>query len=323
MRKLIIISMLLPLSMYGCATHHNAGAKTTMPYAPAVKSNNKATKTVTRYVPVAMPGQLMPTSDKAYTKPRDLTGMAAVQTANRKALSLPSSSGYINSIMTFNYMPGALYQIYCAPLSVTDVQFEDNEHVISVAAGDTLRWQVSKTYSGMGADRNEHLVIKPISSGLTNSLVITTDRRTYHLLLRSTNKTYMASVTWQYPGESGDFVQTFDNQIPSASIDSDVSQNLTISQLDFNYNVTVVAGPKPDWTPKMVFNDGHKTYIQFSSSMQEAPTLFIGSDPKNDRIINYRVVGNYYIVDGLFNQAQLRLGQKNPIIIQISYAPTK
>ena len=323
MRKIIII--LITLSIYGCAAN-KTNNKINGIYAPAVKSNNKAEKTVTRFVPVAMPGQLMPVPSKDYakSKPKDLTGVAAVQYANKKALSLPDSSGYINSIMTFNYMSGALYQIYCAPLSVTDVQFQNGEHIISVAAGDTLRWQVSKTYSGMGNIRNEHLVIKPISSGLTNSLVITTDRRTYHLLLRSTTRTYMASVKWQYPGESDDFVQTFDDQTQiNTNAGSNVAQDLSLNQLDFNYNIKVLAGSRPDWMPKMVFNDGHKTYIQFSSAMQEAPTLFVGNDPKNDRIINYRVVGNYYIVDGLFGQAQLRLGQKYPIIVQISYAAAK
>jgi type IV secretion system protein VirB9 len=322
MKKLTILLILL--SLYGCATTNNN--KTARDYTPAVKGNNSAEKTVTKFVPVAMPGQLMPAPGKvsAKLKLRELKGAAAVQAANKKALSRPTSSGYINSIMTFDYMPGALYQIYCAPLSVTDIQFQNGEHIISVAAGDTLRWQVSKTYSGIGPNRSEHLVIKPISRSLINSLVITTDRRTYHLLLRSTIRTYMASVKWQYPGENGDFVQTFADQTQANTTQaSTVPQGVNVNQLDFNYNIKVVKGPTPDWMPKMVFNNGHKIYIQFSSHMQEAPTLFVGNDPKNDRIINYRVVGNYYIIDGLFGQAQLRLGQKYPIIVQISYARSR
>jgi type IV secretion system protein VirB9 len=42
-------------------------------------------------------------------------------------------------------------------------------------------------------------MVKPIRSGLKTNLVITTSRRTYLLELTSTEKTWMASVSWEYP----------------------------------------------------------------------------------------------------------------------------
>ncbi len=44
-----------------------------------------------------------------------------------------------------------------------------------------------------------HILVKPTRPELMTNLVINTDRRTYLLELRSTEKTYMASVSWQYP----------------------------------------------------------------------------------------------------------------------------
>ena len=44
-----------------------------------------------------------------------------------------------------------------------------------------------------------HILVKPTRPDLVTNLVINTDRRTYHLELRSTEKTYMASVSWHYP----------------------------------------------------------------------------------------------------------------------------
>jgi type IV secretion system protein VirB9 len=41
--------------------------------------------------------------------------------------------------------------------------------------------------------------VKPTRPELMTNLVINTDRRTYHMELRSTPSTYMASVSWQYP----------------------------------------------------------------------------------------------------------------------------
>lgn len=295
-------------------------------FRPAVKAPEPGQeRTLTQFIPVAMPGQMMPVpKDK---KPKELTGVSAIKKANILATQKPVSGKYINSIMTYDYMPGALYQIYCEPLNVTDIEFGPNEHIISVAAGDTLRWQASKTYSGIGDNRREHLVIKPIQEDLVNSLIVTTDRYTYHLMLHSTKETYMASVKWNYPqAANGVLMPGFgdsEDQQPA-----DVSQQGPLAgvnplNMDFNYRIRLVNGPKPDWMPIMVFNDGKKTYIQFPKHMEEAPTLFIGYSPEDSQLVNYRMKENYYIIDGVFRQAQLRLGQRSPIIVSIEYIVPK
>ncbi|MGD9153316.1 MAG: P-type conjugative transfer protein TrbG [Gammaproteobacteria bacterium] len=240
-------------------------------------------------------------------------GVSAVNRANRQALRLPKSTSYVDSIMSFSYMPGALYKIYCAPLSVTDLQFQPGENIISVAAGDTYRWEVSKTYSGSSSDKMEHLLIKPTESNLTNSLVVTTNLRTYHLSLHSTYHTYMAVVTWHYPS-SHSFVKRYRSLTSKNRLDG-----LRLANLNFNYKLTMTKGNKPpNWSPIEVFNDGQKTYIQFPKNMQIAPTLFLG-DKENVKAANYRVKGNYYIIDSVVYQAQLCLGEKNSPIIQITY----
>jgi len=216
--------------------------------------------------------------------------------------------------MTFDYMPGALYQLYSAPLHVTDIQFQNNEHIVAVGAGDTLRWQVQKTYSGIGANRQEHLLIKPTDEDLSNSLVVTTDQRTYHLMLHSTPKTYMASVTWRYPDSDG-IVRQFDDDGDSIA---SITDGVDVNRLSFDYQVQLLKGSQPDWSPRMIFNDGKKTYIKFPAQTQDIPTLFIG-DKKNVQIANYRVQGNYYIIDNVVNSAQLRGGPtKNQSIVQIT-----
>ena len=268
------------------------------------------------YVPVPMPGQFM---SKKAKKTERLVGEAAINAANKKAIKQPNSGEYINSIMTFDYMSGALYQIYCAPLSVTDIQFQSNEHIIAVGAGDTTRWVVTKVSSGIGASKQEHLFVKPHDEELTNSLVVTTDMRTYHLMLHSTSKTYMASVAWRYSdGEGGGMLTAFDDDL-SEGTTSDVANTIDLNHLRFNYTVKKIKGSQPDWYPKMVFNDGSKTYIKFPSNMQEVPNLLIGTGGKTDQVVNYRVQGDYYIIDSVIYWAQLRSGQeKNTIIVQIS-----
>ncbi len=303
-QKIILLSL---CSAFLCACQTKPQDNT--PYSLAVNAGSRMQPT--KLVPVPMPGQLM--SLKKTDGSKKLVGEAAIEEANKKSMKQPGSNGYINSIMTFDYMPGALYQIYSAPLSVTDVQFQNNEHIVAVGAGDSLRWQVTKTYSGVGATRQEHLLIKPFDEGLTNSLVVTTDLRTYHLMLHSTPKTYMASVTWRYPN-SDNLITKFDDDTEDDF--ADVTGGVDVNRLTFNYEVKLLKGPTPDWYPKVVFSDGNKTYIKFSSQAQDTPSLFIG-DNKNNQVTNFRVQGNYYVVDRVFNKAQLRGGLGNQSIVQI------
>ena len=65
--------------------------------------------------------------------------------------------------------------------------------------GDTVRWIIGDTLSGAGATSRVHILVKPTRSDIATNLVINTDRRTYHLELRATPATYMASVSWTYP----------------------------------------------------------------------------------------------------------------------------
>lgn len=312
MKYKIIVLALVCASL--CACQNLKAEKDIGNYSLAVNKGSGIPPEV-KYVPVPMPGQFMPKKTK---KSKRLTGEAAIEAANEKAVKQPSSGEYFNSIMTFNYIPGALYQIYCAPLNVTDIQFQNNEHIIAVAAGDTARWQVTKATSGVGANRQEHLFVKPNDEELTNGVVVTTDMRTYHLKLHSTNKTAMASVTWSYPDSEGSMLLTnLDNNLDDSG--SSVANTIDVSHLRFNYEVKSIKGLKhPDWYPRMVFNDGNKTFIKFPSSMQETPSLLVGTG-KNNQIINYRVQGDYYVIDSVVYYMQLMSGpEKSQTVIQIS-----
>src|SRR3546814_18747720 len=71
--------------------------------------------------------------------------------------------------------------LYAAPERVTDIALQAGEGVISVAAVDTSRWTVGDTTSGSGEAKRVHILVKPYAAGLSTNLVITTDRRAYHL----------------------------------------------------------------------------------------------------------------------------------------------
>ena len=135
--------------------------------------------------PLPLPGQLKPvpktdekTKDEGSPKER-------IAGAHDAARIEPAKDGYINAIQVYPYTKGALYQLYAAVNQVTDIALEPGEKLVSVSAGDTVRWVVGDTTSGEGKDAIVHILVKPIGADLETNLVITTDRRTYHLEMRS------------------------------------------------------------------------------------------------------------------------------------------
>jgi type IV secretion system protein VirB9 len=145
-------------------------------------------------------------------------------------------------------------------------------------------------------------------------MVITTTQRTYHLQLHSTNKTAMMVVKWHYPAIKPS------PQMAAVKSRQQMLDDLSLKSLDFHYQISLKEGPKPAWMPLTVFSDAGKTYIQFPAQMQQAPLLFIGHSPGSDEIVNYRVAGNYYVIDSVVNNAQLRLGRSAGLlsVVQIT-----
>ncbi|MDE2074966.1 MAG: TrbG/VirB9 family P-type conjugative transfer protein, partial [Alphaproteobacteria bacterium] len=68
------------------------------------------------------------------------------------------------------------------------------------------------------------------------------------------------------------------------------------------------------------FDDGTHVYIEFPARIDqgEAPPLFVVDPKGNDALVNYRVRGNYYIVDRLFAAAELRLGETPQQVVRIT-----
>lgn len=267
-----------------------------------------------------MPGQMKanPVNLEFYDAP-SRTGFQAVSYANRSAVVEPNSENYLNAIQLYPYTPGSLYQVYTSPSQVTDIALEKGEALTSVSAGDTERWTVGDTVSGSGANEQVHILVKPMAPQLSTNAVITTTKRTYYLDLKSFADTYMAAVSWRYPHDAIRQIKSRILDKPRVTQASFTKANLEFDsdEMRFDYSIK---GDTPNWRPKRVFDDGQKIYIEFPEGLavSEAPPLFItDGDDKIGKLVNYRVKGEYYIVDRLFDFAELRLGEKNQTIVRI------
>ncbi len=238
---------------------------------------------------------------------------ASVITANKAALREPSRSGFINAVQVYQYNDGALFRLFAAPERVSDIALQPGETLTSVAAGDTVRWTVGDTTSGSGETKRTHLLVKPFAPGLSTNLVITTDRRVYHVQLTSTASTAMTGIRWTYPQDE---LLALARKRVEAEAARPVSAAVDIAQLNFDYRIL---GDTPDWRPLRAFDDGRQTWIEFPAAIStgEAPPFFVLGDKGEAELVNYRVAGRFYIVDRLFRAAELRLGAKKQKIVRI------
>ena len=266
--------------------------------------------------PLPLPGQLKPLPG-GKSRPEAADPAARVNQANAAARVQPVRNGFINAVQVYPFTGGALYQVYAAPGQITDVALQAGEQLTGsgpVAAGDTVRWIIGDTESEAGAAKKVHILIKPTRPDLVTNLVINTDRRTYFLELRSTEKTYMASVSWQYPEDQ---LIALRRQNVAAATAAPIDAGIDISKLRFRYAIT---GDSPPWRPLSAFDDGSKVYIEMPRGIAqgEAPPLFVIGPEGDGQLVNYRMRQNYYVVDRLFSAAELRLGGEHQQTVRIS-----
>ena len=203
--------------------------------------------------------------------------------------------------------------IVCAVLQVCDVALQAGELVNSIQLGDTARWTVEPAVSGSGATEVMHLILKPMDVGLDTSLVVTTNRRSYHLKLRSHRTAYMPQVAFTYPEEALAQWEALKTREGVERPEKTLPQTGEyLGNLSFDYEIDGSVA----WKPVRVYHDGRKTIIEMPQAMQhtESPSLLVvrkdGGLFTDDEtvIVNYRVQGNRYIVDTVFDKAILIAG---------------
>lgn len=248
------------------------------------------------------------------SRPRVPPAAAQITAANRAATIEPTSAGFVNAVQVYPYSDGAVYRVIAAPERVTDIALQAGEGLVSVASGDTVRWVIGDTTSGAGETKRTHILVKPINAGLATNLVITTDRRSYHIALVSVARMAMTALSWNYPQDT---IVALRREAAAAEAAQPVAAGLDVERLQFDYTIS---GDRPAWRPLRAFDDGRQTFIEFPAALivGEAPPLFLVDGSGEAQLVNYRVRDRFYIVDRLFNAAELRLGTKKQEIVRIT-----
>ena len=245
-------------------------------------------------------------------------GPANVELANRNATLAPKADAFLNAVQVYPYSAGTIYKLITAPERITDIALEQGETLVSVASGDTVRWVIGDTSSGNGATKRTHILVKPNLTGLSTNLLITTDRRAYHLALVSTGRTALTGISWSYPEDA---LLALRRANDAARAAEPIAAGIQVEQLHFNY---AISGDAPAWRPLRAFDDGRQTYIEFPATIAvgDAPPLFLVAGKGEAQLVNYRLRDRFYIVDRIFDQAELRFGAGKQQVVKVTRTAT-
>jgi len=276
-------------------------------FAGQLKTLQAATPALAPNAESAVPAGFKPKTDVQLT----VTAQEAVQMSEKWMDEHNQPAVGRDGRVLYSYGAG-LPTVVCAPLRVCMIELQSGEKLVGEPhIGDSVRWNLSPAMYGTGASATPVIVLKPQGPGLDTNLLITTDRRAYYLRLLSKPDDYVARVGFAYPDDDDNerkwqqqLAEQKDQQARSARI-AELAPN-AVESMFFNYRL------KGDDSilPVRVFDDGRKTYIQISQTAKnrEAPVLVvIGPDGKQE-MVNYRVKDDMYIVDRLFDKAELILG---------------
>ena len=200
--------------------------------------------------------------------------------------------------------------IVCAPLRVCVLELEPGEKMVGEPhIGDSVRWTISP--AAAGKPESQMIVIKPKQAGLDTNLLVPTDRRAYYVRLVSKPDDYLARVAFAYPDEENakwqQHFQQEENQRRKQHAESSVVAPVdSIESLYFDYRVS---GGDEYLRPVRVVDDGRKTFVQMpaGATVRETPVLVVVGT-NGPEMVNYRVKGDMYIVDRLFERGALILG---------------
>ncbi len=188
------------------------------------------------------------------------------------------------------------------------IVLQEGEKIMSAAAGDTVRWNISPNYIGDAVSYTPVVLVKPLMGGLQTSLSIITDKRDYDITIRSVDSgDYMSRIGFYYPQDKADFINV---GLSPDKIENNSGKQPQIKIENIKYDYRIKGDRRLSWYPTSVFEDGNKVFIRMSDHVDRSqlPVFMTINQSGQIEVVNYRYFKPYYVVDTIFNQGVLILG---------------
>ena len=207
--------------------------------------------------------------------------------------------------------PYGIYQpvLTCTVLRACIVELEPGEQLISMIAGDDQRWLIDPTATGSGG-ATPLISVKPTDYNTTTNLVLSTDRRVYHLTLDSPPKGKKRS-GFNPLGHYTRHIKFYYHESGVREVAADawwqgsdqVGPGLRLQTLNYAYEWR--KEKEFPWEPLAVFDDGERVYIKPPAAVEDHQPLLIVGRRGDERVVNYTFRDSYYVVEGRFAYARL------------------
>ena len=202
-------------------------------------------------------------------------------------------------LRVITYHPNGIHKYVGYYNYQASILLEDKETVKTISMGDPSAWQIVPS--------GNRIFIKPISDDprdATTNMLLVTNKRIYHFILQAeevgeegiNDPNLVFETKFMYPDSNMEAVQQF-----STKKGPDMSEP---EKYNFNYTMSgseIIA-------PLRAFDDGEFTYFQFGRLNAELPGFFLVDSEGKEALVNYRVEGDYVVIERVSSQFTLRNG---------------
>ena len=196
-------------------------------------------------------------------------------------------------IFLATYRDSEIYKVVASYGFQTTIEFSSQETIETISIGDSIAWQV--------VPAGNRVFLKPQELNALTNMTVITSMRPYYFELGARKSRDPRSVTFlirfTYPGAGPAVV--------GVAVGSKAAASSAKRPTDYNFNYTLTGSH--EIAPMRVFDDGEFTYMQFRS-MADLPAIFLVDKEKQESVVNYRIEGQYLVIERIGAQFSLRHG---------------
>ena len=220
------------------------------------------------------------------------------------ALQYPRATSGDSRIKLINYNPNGVH-VYTGYYGYqSSIVFDSEEEVGTISMGDSTAWQL--------IPQNNRLFLKPIEEKATTNVTIITNMRVYHFEFHAEEAESIDDprisyeVHFVYPELVSGITSGFGGGSTGYAPDPASPEGL-----NFEY---LVAG-SDKIKPIRVFDNGQFTYMEFEAINTNLPAAFLVDSEGYESMINFRITGNYMVIERVDARFTLRHGKDVACVI--------
>lgn len=222
----------------------------------------------------------------------------SVSVKQSEAVQYPRVGGKDGRFGTYVYKPNTIYKYTGYYLVQTFIEFGKEETIGTITMGDPTAWEIKN----MGSK----LFLKPIADYPETNMTIMTNKHIYYFELTAketeelNDDGVLYSLHFVYPDDNDKTIVKF----PVVREKTDLPDLSDLSKYNFDYEF---AG-NDNIAPVKVFDNGEFTYLEFRNKNAELPAIFLVDSQGYESLVNFRIAGDYIIVEQVADQFTLRNG---------------